>query len=189
MEAPRMVRSAVLYLLLAMGANAAAAADIAALEALREGGMRKLVFEAEPAPVADVAFEDAEGRRVSLADWRGKWLVVNFWATWCAPCREEMPSLDALQREMGGESFAVVPIATGHNPLPGIAKFFAETGVTALPVYCDPRQALAREAGVLALPVTLIVDPEGREVARLLGGADWSGESARAILAALMAGS
>ena len=176
----------VLYTALILGANAAAA-DTAALEALRQGSLQKLVFR-DPVAVPDVVFTDPAGAEHRLSDWAGSYVLVNFWATWCAPCRQEMPGLDALQAEFGGKGFEVVPIATGKNALPGIRRFYAETGVTHLPVLLDPRQALARAMGVLALPVSVLLDPEGREIARLIGDADWSGASARAIVAALLAG-
>jgi thiol-disulfide isomerase/thioredoxin len=186
----RALRFAVLYTALALGANAAWAeggvADRAALEALREGDMRKLQFHDEPREVSQAAFTTPGGESHTLADWKGKIVLVNFWATWCAPCRKEMALLDALQGEFGGEAFEVVAIATGRNPLPGIQRFFDEVGVTRLPILLDPSQAVAREMAVLGLPVSVILDPEGREIARLVGEADWSGESARAIVAALI---
>lgn len=177
------------YTSLGPGANPAVAEgarDYAAVEPLRDGSMRKLIF-ADPRELPDAAFTDAAGGEHRLADWQGRWLVVNFWATWCAPCRKEMPGLDALQAEFGGERFAVLTIATGRNPLPAVQRFFAETGVSHLPQLLDPTSALAREMGVLGLPVTVLIDPEGREVARLIGDADWSGDSARSIVAALLA--
>jgi thiol-disulfide isomerase/thioredoxin len=175
-----------LYTALALGANAAAAADTAALQALAEGDMKKLAFHAEPRPVSETAFETAEGAPLSLADYRGKHLVVNFWATWCAPCRKEMPQLSELQAEFGGDAFEVVTIATGRNAVPAMRRFFEEIGVDNLPLHRDPRQALAREMGVFGLPITVILDPEGREIARLQGDADWASESAKAIVAELV---
>ena len=179
---------AVLYTALCLFANTAAAADIAALESLREGDMRKLVFHAAPAPVPEAEFGHVDGSTHSLEDFRGRWVVLNFWATWCAPCRAEMPTLSALQSALGGERFAVVTLATGRNAAPAIERFFAEAGVANLPLFVDPKNALARPMGVLGLPVTVILDPEGREVARLIGEADWSSDSAKAILTALMSG-
>lgn len=179
----------VLYTGLAVFANAAGAgeaASTAALEALREGGMKKLAFHA-PQEIAEAEFGDLDGGRRSLAEFRGKWVLLNFWATWCAPCRKEMPTLSALQADLGGDSFAVVTIATGRNSPQGIRRFFEETGVTNLPLFVDPDHALARPMGVFGLPVTMILDPGGREVARMMGEADWNGASARAILAELMA--
>ena len=99
----------------------------------------------------------------------------------------EVASEIDLNREFGGERFAVVTIATGRNMLPAITRLFDETGVETLPVYLDPGQALAREMAVFGLPVTVILDPEGREIARMTGDADWSGESARAIVRTLLA--
>lgn len=179
----RRILSAVLYTALAFGANAGTA-DI---EALRDGSMLKLAFHAEPAAVPETPFTDEAGGEHRLSEFRGKHVAVNFWATWCAPCRKELPALDALNREFGGEKFAVVTIATGRNTLPGIHRLFEETGVETLPVFLDPGQMLAREMAVFGLPVTVILDPEGREIARMTGDAEWDGESAKAIVGALIA--
>ena len=184
---PGIVRSALLYTALALGANAAHA-DTAALEALRTGDMQKLVFHGEPVAAGTTAFADAEGAEHRLSDWQGKVVLLNFWATWCAPCRKEMPMLDALEAEFGGEDFAVVTVATGRNSAQGIRRFFEEVAVTRLPILLDPGQELAREMGVFGLPITVILDREGREIARLRGEADWASDSARAIVAALVAG-
>ncbi len=183
----RWFRSAVLYTALALGANAAFA-DTASLEALRDGSMKKLVFS-DPVDVSQVVFTDPEGGEHRLADWQGKYVLVNFWATWCAPCRKEMPMLDALQAEFGGETFEVVTIATGRNAVPAIKRFFEEIGVSHLPILLDPKQELAREMAVLGLPITIILNPEGQEIARLRGDAEWDGESAKAIITALVSGS
>jgi thiol-disulfide isomerase/thioredoxin len=181
------LRQAVLYTALVVFANGAAA-DVAALEGLREGDMKKLVFHADPKPLPQAEFTDLAGAPHSMADYAGKWVVLNFWATWCAPCRQEMPTLSALQAEMGGDDLAVVTLATGRNPPQAITRFFEEAGVANLPDYIDPTHNLARPMGVMGLPVTVIVDPEGREVARLMGEATWNGDSAKAILGALIAG-
>ena len=169
-------RRIALYTALALGANSAAA-EMAALEALREGDMKKLVFHAEPQAGSDVTFIDVGEDEVSLTDYRGKYILLNFWATWCAPCREEMPSLDALQDALGGDSFAVVTVATGRNSPAGIRRFFEETGVDSLPQYRDPKQKLARDMAVLGLPISVILNPEGQEIARLRGDAHWDSDS------------
>jgi len=184
------IKRVILYITLPLAANTGVAgigvADISGLEALRQGDMRKLVIHAEPKPVPGVAFLDEEGQELTLEGFRGRHLLLNFWATWCAPCREEMPALDALQREFGGERFQVVTVATGRDRPAAIRRFFESVGVTALPRYRDTGQALAREMGVFGLPVSVIVDAHGEEVARLQGGADWSGPGARAIVNALV---
>ncbi len=173
-----------LYTALILTANPALAG--AGAEALRAGDMKKLNFSAEAVVLPDVVLVDAEGGARSLAEWKGQWVVLNFWATWCAPCRHEMPSLSRLQAAMPG--LAVLPVATGRNSVEGIAKFFAEAGVTNLPALRDPKSELARNMGVLGLPVTVILNPEGLEVARLIGDAEWDSADAKAVLGALMAG-
>ena len=176
--------SAVLYTALVLGANAAHA-DIAAAEAARTGTMKKLIFS-EPADVSSKTFTDPAGGEFTLADFQGKHVLVNFWATWCAPCRKEMPMLSEIQTDFGGDDFEVVTIATGRNLPPAIDRFFAEIGVENLPKYLDPRSALARDMAVLGLPITLILNPNGQEIARMRGDAEWNGESARAVLKALL---
>ncbi|KAF0137847.1 MAG: thioredoxin [Xanthobacteraceae bacterium] len=148
--------------------------------------MKKLVLLDAPEPVPEAVLLDAEDGTHALADYKGKWVVLNFWATWCAPCRTEMPSLDRLQVAM--PEIAVVPVATGRNAVEGIKRFFAEAGITTLPILRDPQSDLSRAMSVMGLPVTVILNPEGQEVARLIGDAEWDSDSAKAILAALMAG-
>lgn len=175
---------AVLYTALAVSANAAHA-DVGAAEAAREGSMKKLLF-AEPVAVSEETFTDPDGGEHRLADFEGKHVLVNFWATWCAPCRKEMPMLSELQTEFGGDGFEVVTIATGRNSVQGIRKFFEEVGVDNLPLYLDPKSSLGRDMGVLGLPITVILDPDGREIARMRGDAEWNSESAKAVIRALI---
>ena len=172
---------------LALAARPASAGELTAeqrlaLDAFRQGDMRKLVVLAEPVPAPDVAFIGPDGAPTTLADSNGRLRVVNFWATWCAPCRREMPALDALARERGGDDLAVIAIATGRNAPEAIAAFREEAGVTTLAAYTDPKSALARAMDVPGLPVTVILDRDGDEIARLLGDADWNGPEARALI-------
>ena len=185
----RKLLSALLYtgtLALANAGLAEAPQDLAAIAELRDGDMRKLALHEEPREGSEVVFTAEDGSEMRLSDFEGRLVLLNFWATWCAPCREEMPSLAALQEELGGERFEVVTIATGRNPRPAMEAFFEEIGVTGLPLHSDPRQQLARDLGVLGLPITMILGPDGRELARLQGEADWASENARAILEALI---
>ena len=101
--------------------------------------------------------------------------------------REEMPALNTLQKDYGGEDFQVVTIATGRNPPKAIDKFYAEAELDALPVLLDPRQKLAREFGVLAMPATILINAEGKQVARLMGPAEWASEAGRDIVTQLTA--
>ena len=182
----RKLKSILLYTALGLLANIGHT-ETADLEALRVGDMRKLVFHSEAIAGTDVAFLSEDGTEMTLADFNGKYITLNFWATWCAPCRKEMPELSALQTDLGSDTFQVVTVATGRNPLPAMKKFFDEIGIDNLPLHTDARQSFARSMGVLGLPVTLIMDPSGNEIARLQGEADWSSDSAVAIITTLIA--
>ena len=184
----RLFRLLTLYIALSVGAIALpvplAAADIAAL---RTGDMKKLVVHQQPKEVSQAEFFLAgDAGKATLADYQGKYVLLNFWATWCAPCRKEMPMLSDLQAEFGGEQFEVLTLATGRNTPAGIVKFFDEAEISNLPLHTDPKQALAREMGVFGLPITVILNPQGQEIARLRGDATWNSDSARAIVAALL---
>jgi thiol-disulfide isomerase/thioredoxin len=174
----------VLYTALLMGANPGLTAT---LPPGLTGDMQKLVATVDPIPLPDARLIDEADRPQDLAAYRGKVILVNFWATWCAPCRKELASLDRLQADLGGDDFAVVTIATGRNPVPAMQKLFAEEGITHLPLLRDPDQGFARAAGVLGLPVSLVLDRDGTEIARLVGDAEWDSEDAKAVIRALIA--
>ena len=185
----RPLLTVLLYAALTLGANPAAAIDTETRQIIldmRVDDMRKMKILEEPAAIIDTEFEDVDGYKMTFADTNGQFRLVNFWATWCAPCREEMPALDALQVEFGGEDFQIMTIATGRNRLSGINKFYAEANVTNLPILLDPKGKLATRMGALGLPVTILLNREGQEIARLTGGADWNSENAKAVLQALM---
>lgn len=179
----KIIFKALLYTGLVLTANLAAPnlAHAENLNDLRTGDMRKLVLHENPRDVSMVEFLAPDGG-ASLKDYAGKIVVVNFWALWCAPCREEMPTLEKLAQEFDPEEFAVVTVATGPNAPPAINAFFEEIQVTTLPKYRDPQSRLARASGVLGLPVTLILNREGREIARMTGTANWHSESAQSIV-------
>ena len=177
-----MRKLALLYTGLMLAANVAMAGVVD--PALLTGDMGKLVIsQARALPQAELV--DMTDGAASLEAYKGKWVVLNFWATWCAPCRTEMPSLDRLQTALPG--VAVVTVAVGPNPVPAIRRFMDEAGVTKVAMLRDPQAGLARQMGVFGLPVTVLINPEGLEVARLLGGAEWDQPGALAVLAAVMA--
>ena len=180
---------ALLYGLAALGANAAeglSAEDRAALDALRQGEMAKLVLHDEARPPIQEPFRDGAGAELRFANFAGKVVLLNLWATWCAPCRAEMPSIDRLAAEMAGDDLAVVALSTDRFGAERIQSFFDEIGVETLAIYQDKRSEVARAVGALGLPVTLILDREGREVARLTGDAEWDSPEARAFLSRLI---
>lgn len=187
----RFLKSAVLYAGLALGAIGVtpAIADSGALIALAQGDMAKLRFAADPKHVPVTKFTTEAGKSVSLNDYRGKYVLLNFWALWCAPCREEMPHLEALNARMQGTGFEVVTIATGRNMPHAVDKFFDEHKLATLPKLFDPKMEMARDFGALGLPVTVLIDPQGREIARADGAADWNSPEAIALFEAWIAGS
>ena len=179
-----MLRMLILYTALAAGANMVAAGEVD-LDAANAAGLKLAAGNGQA--VSQTVFTDPEGGEHTLANYAGQAVLLNFWATWCAPCREEMPALNALQKELGGEDFQVVTIASGRNPQPALDKFFAEAGVDSLPVLLDPRQKLAREFGIVAMPGTILIDRDGNEVARMMGPADWSSDTAKAVITQMTA--
>lgn len=179
----RGLRAGVVYTALGVGANPALADP--ALRARAVGEMAGVAILEAPLAVPDVAFAAPDGSDRRLADWRGEVVVLNFWATWCAPCRAEMPSLDALAAAHEGRGVAVLAVATGRNPPEAIARFYAEAGIARLPVLTDRGSALARAMGVMGLPATILIDREGREVGRIVGEADWNAPEAHALIEAL----
>ncbi len=181
----RLFRLTVLYMALAFGANGAFA-DIDAAQGLREGEMKKLVFHPEAKTTPTATFVTEDGGAGTLADYQGKYVLLNFWATWCAPCRKEMPSLNQLEAELGGDSFQVVTLAAGRNPPAAIKAFFEKTGVDLLPQIRDPKGDIAKGMAVFGLPTTVVLNPQGQEIARLRGDADWASDNAKAVLSALI---
>lgn len=127
----------------------------------------------EPKPLPPLAFETMDGKPASLEDFRGKIVVLNLWATWCAPCREEMPSLDRLQAALDPGKAIVVALSVDRAGPERVKEFMDGIGVKRLAVYRDPKAATTRAIKVLGLPATLIVSAEGMELGRVLGIAAW----------------
>jgi thiol-disulfide isomerase/thioredoxin len=173
---------AALYLAAAVSANAASAQDLAAFAT---GEMEDLVVHETPRPIPDAEVLTPDGAAAALPT--GRPVVLNFWATWCVPCRVEMPHLAALQEAMG-EEIEVVLVATGRNDPEAALEFLAEVGADGLTDLRDPEGSVGRGVAVVGLPTTLVLDPQGREVARLQGIAEWHGEEAQALLRALAEG-
>jgi thiol-disulfide isomerase/thioredoxin len=132
-----------------------------------------LTPHASPRPIANVAFEDGEGRQRTLADFRGKVVLLNLWATWCGPCRQEMPTLDRLQARLGGVDFEVVALSIDRGGQAVVKSFFDEIGVQALAIYVDASAEAGTQLGMIGVPTTLLLDRTGREIGRVTGPAEW----------------
>jgi thiol-disulfide isomerase/thioredoxin len=166
-------------------ASAAAAKRIAPLA---RGEVAALAVASTPRPAPEVTFLDPAGKPVTLADFKGKTVLVNLWATWCAPCRHEMPALDKLQAEAGGPDFEVVAVNIDTRNLERPKAWLEENGVTRLAYYADPQakilQTLQRTGHVVGLPTTILVDAAGCELGTLKGAADWGGADALRLIRA-----
>ncbi len=178
--------AAMLYGALTLGATPAAAdlsaAEVAALKESRSGDMKKLIIHAEPRPRLETAFRTVRDTTRTFADFGGKVMVVNFWATWCPPCRKEMPSIDRLNAAISGDDFGVITISLDRADVEKIETFFMSINVETLDIYREPTLRIGTEGGLLGLPITLILDREGREVARLQGEAEWDAPEAQQMI-------
>lgn len=133
----------------------------------------KFSFFDQPRALPELRFTDGEGRSLSLQDLRGKPILLNIWATWCIPCREEMPALDRLQAELGASQLLVLPLSIDRQGLPVVKKFYEELGLTSLGIYIDQSRKAASELNVVGVPTTLLIDRDGREIARKIGPEEW----------------
>ncbi len=143
------------------GAGGRQAPQQGPLAGLNKGAMAAFVIRPKPEPLPEIVFADAGGAPKSLSDWRGKVVLLNIWATWCVPCREEMPMLDKLQAELGGKDFEVVAVNIDRGGGDKPAKFLAETGASHLALYTDPSGKLFSVLKAVGMPTTLLIDREG----------------------------
>lgn len=127
----------------------------------------------EPRTVPPVTFRDGDDRERSLADFRGRVVLLNIWATWCVPCRREMPTLDRLQSELGGADFEVLALSIDRAGLPAVEAFYKEIGLEALGIYVDAAGKASRQLGIVGLPTTILIGRDGTELGRFVGPAEW----------------
>jgi thiol-disulfide isomerase/thioredoxin len=155
--------------------------------------MTQLGDEVKPVAVGSVApdfkaIDLATGDSVSLHErYRGKVTLINIWATWCAPCRREMPSLDRLQATLGEDGLTVIALSLDRGDVAKVRAFFEELQIANLAIYQDPQARAGRALGAPGLPTTIVIDRTGQEVGRLLGPAEWDSEEALALLRDLAA--
>jgi thiol-disulfide isomerase/thioredoxin len=156
---------------------------------LATGTLAAFVVHPEPKPVAEITFVNDEQTSLSLAQWKGRVVLVNLWATWCGPCRKEMPELAELQQRLGSEDFEVVAISVDRQGAEVARPFLESVGAEALKLYLDPSTKVLTDFKAVGLPASILIDRAGREVGRMFGPADWaSPEALRLIEAAIAEG-
>jgi thiol-disulfide isomerase/thioredoxin len=149
---------------------------------LARGEVAAVTIAEKPFRVPELAFADAAGQRHSLADWRGRTVLLNLWATWCVPCRKEMPALDALAQKLKGPDFDVIAINIDTREPEKAKAWLHELGVTHLSFYADPSakvfQDLKLVGRAFGMPTTLLVDAQGCEIGTIAGPAEWASDDA-----------
>ena len=156
---------------------------------LATGKLAAFVIKPKRKPIADIEFVDEEGKLRTMSEWRGRVVLLNLWATWCAPCRKEMPDLAELQKLLGGDEFEVVALSVDRKGASASAKFLIDIDATVLKLYVDSTAKALGPLQAVGLPATYLIDRQGNEIGRLLGPADWSSpEALKLVLTALKEG-
>ncbi len=152
---------------------------------LSQGEMIKFVFKREPEALGDIAFVDGTGAAKTLADFKGRVVLLNVWATWCVPCRKEMPALDRLQKDLGSDKFEVVALSVDRGGVEASRKFLDSISVSSLKLYVDPTAKMSSPLKIIGMPTTLLINAEGKEVGRLTGEAVWDSDDAKKLIKAV----
>ena len=142
--------------------------------ALEKPNIKNLALSKNPKIYEEIVFKDSSGEDVSLDDFKGKLLILNFWATWCAPCREEMPSLDSLQSNSNFDNLKIFPINIGQEDISKSDSFFKEIGVQDLDIYFDAPITLAKKLSLRGVPTTILFNKKGEEFGRIMGSIDFN---------------
>ena len=142
--------------------------------AFEKPGLKNLVIIKNPKSYEDVIFMDINQKNVNLDDFKGKLIILNFWATWCAPCKEEMPSLDNLQSNTKLNNLKIFPINIGQEDLSKSESFFKQLNIKNLDIYIDPPITLAKKFSLRGVPTTILFNKEGKEFARIMGSIDFN---------------
>jgi thiol-disulfide isomerase/thioredoxin len=147
---------------------------------------QNFVLRDTPVPVPELRFTNGEAQPRTLADFRGKVVLLNVWATWCLPCRKEMPTLDRLQAALGGDKFEVVALSIDRGGADAVRKFYTEIGIQHLAIHVDTSTQVGFALATAGLPTTLLIDAEGRELGRLIGPAEWDAQDMVAFLRSII---
>ena len=157
---------------------------------LARGEVAAIAVAGKPLRLPDLTFNDADGRSRALADWRGRSVLFNLWATWCVPCRQEMPALDTLQGKLGGPDFEVVAVNIDTRDPDKPRAWLREVGVTRLAYYADPSAKVFQDLKIagkaIGMPTTLLVDPSGCEIGTISGSAEWASEDGVKLVSAAL---
>jgi thiol-disulfide isomerase/thioredoxin len=160
------------------------------LAPLARGEVAALALAQTPLRLPDLAFSDAAGKAHTLADWRGRHVLFNLWATWCVPCRKEMPALDELEAKLGGANFEVVAVNIDTRDADKPRTWLRDVGITRLAYYADPSAKVFQDLKLIGkafgMPTTLLVDPAGCEIGTVAGPAEWASEDGVKLLAAAL---
>jgi thiol-disulfide isomerase/thioredoxin len=151
-------------------------------QGLTSGAMKRFVFHDSAIPATSAQFQDENGNQVSFSDFKGKVILVNLWATWCAPCIREMPDLNNLQKDLGGQNFEVVLISENQEGIEGSIKFIEDNNISNLKTHIDANRTVARALKTRALPTSILIDADGFELGRLIGPAEWNSDDAKALI-------
>jgi thiol-disulfide isomerase/thioredoxin len=135
-----------------------------------------------PRPVAAFSFTDHDDASLTLADFHGRMVLLNLWATWCVPCRKEMPALDRLQEKLGGSGFTVLPLSIDHRGRGAVARFYRELGLKSLGIYLDETANVTYAVNAVGMPTTLLIDAHGRELGRVIGPVEWDSAAMLSLL-------
>ena len=146
-----------------------------------KGSLKRLEVREAPPPQPDLIFSGPDGTEMTLSDYKGKYVLLNVWATWCAPCIIEMPMLNELQVTRGGDDFEVVTISIDRQA-EDAQKFLLENNMSSLPAWHDGSYALPAKVGARGLPVSIFYNPKGREIVRVSGEVDWTSDEANALI-------
>ena len=165
-----------------------AAALASRLDPIVKGEVAALNLAKDPQPLPNLTFQGEGGTAKSLADFKGRTVLLNLWATWCVPCRKEMPALDRLQGQLGGSDFEVVAVNVDQTKLDRPKQFLNDVGITKLPFYADPSakvfQTLRESGPVMGLPTTFLLDRNGCAIGTMAGPAEWDSTDAAKVIAA-----
>ncbi len=159
----------------------------AATRPLNSGKMIAFVIK-KPHALPALEFLDGTGAKRRIAEWRGKVVLINLWATWCAPCRKEMPALARLDLAFAGQPFDVVAVSIDRKGIDVSRKFLKQAGAERLGLYVDPSGKIARDLRTFGLPSSVLIDAQGREIGRLTGIAEWDSEDAKRLIRAALDG-